>query len=66
MLVVSQGVEHLDVAVLDGKTKGLPRASRLGPAPEIRFQAGEPGLRLLFIGNAANTEALIAVTRLKK
>ncbi len=62
----SEGVEDLDLVVVDGERKLVAVDNRMNPAPEVRFQREVKGVCWVIVRNSQNREAIVTVTLLRK
>jgi hypothetical protein len=66
IVAVSEGMEDLDLAVIDRDSKLVAADGSFGPAPAVAFQAESAATYYLFVRNSTDQDALVIVTRLKK
>jgi S1-C subfamily serine protease len=66
IVVVSEGVDDLDLAVFDRESKVVAADGHVTPAPEVRFQAEIAGNYYVLVANTTDNEAQVVTTWLKK
>jgi hypothetical protein len=67
LAVVSEGVDDLDLAVLDkAKSKALAQSKDVNPHPDLKFKVSEEGVYNALVRNPTDSTAQVAVIRFQK